>query len=284
MDTMENITEKIIIDTPSDIQKQDFEHPSAYIRHFKEVIQLVITNQTSLFTEIEQDLLTSFLDLPIPEQCLLTRMLLRQGIWLRADRLSAAFPAAVVDASILHELENTSSEEEKNPIDKGREYLLKRCIVSLQTHPKTYLACLDSKAHWTEGWEAMNACLTVDEIKDVYHKLTRKKAKGTRASILNELFVHMTTSKDLFGRPLPLVTAIHTVLSTRSNSSMKDTTLQPTHLLLHLSPQILNVFRRAQRLIQVPSMLSMYGHGRAASVQRPLPFNAAMLTIFGKVL
>ena len=35
---------------------------------------------------------------------------------------------------------------------------------------------------------------------------------------------------------------------------------------------------------QVPSLLSIYGaQGRSASVQSPLPFNAAMLSIFGKI-
>lgn len=78
------------------------------------------------------------------------------------------------------------------------------------------------------------------------------------------------------------------ILSATSNSSGKkngnaDSASSPKVVIVRLTEAITELFRRTQRLVQVPSMLSEYGHGRAASVRYPLPFNAAVLTIYGKV-
>lgn len=124
----------------------------------------------------------------------------------------------------------------------------------------------------------------------LYSSFALSVGRSPRDVMLNDIFQHMNTSTDLFRRPLPLVNTIHSVLaakfaaSTQPNKTKGYRKIDSTcPLIVRVPPDVCALFRRAQRLMQVPSMLSVYGHGRAASVRYPLPFNAAVLTIYGKV-
>lgn len=108
--------------------------------------------------------------------------------------------------------------------------------------------------------------------------------------MLNNLYNHMSTSTDLFGRPLSLAKTLLATLAARGAAdsklkhSVQETKTPSVSLIVQINPDVCATFRRNQRLVQVPSLLSVYSHGRAATVRQPLPFNAAMLTLFGKVI
>lgn len=291
-------------------------HPTAYVRHFRELVDLAVTHQAALFSCAEIETLRSFISLDEPCQCVFSRMIMRQGPWLRVDKLQNCFPMHLLrpegSCCSADTFDSVDNLKECYPIDPMSLLTTSLCTLEQQWR---HLMVLSTAMCWRDGWGAMAACLTVEEIKEVYNKLTLKKAKGyfenidllfqnyliflfikfsNRSSVLNSIYSHMTKSKDLFGRPLPLIGTIHAVLGAKvtsiavggqagkiKNGGGQSEASRP--FIVRLTPQISDLFRRAQRLVQVPSMLSVYGHGRAASVQYPLPFNAAVLTIYGKV-
>lgn len=141
-----------------------WEHPSLYVHHLKEAISLTASNQSELFADSEIVAMKSFLNLDDASQCLFARMIMRQGPWLRTDKLGNCFPRWV-------RVQNDSE-------DFSTSSLLSSSLDSLRS--AGYVTFLLATSHWSDGWRAMGSCCTVDEIKDVYYKLTLKKAKGYR--------------------------------------------------------------------------------------------------------
>ena len=113
---------------------------------------------------------------------------------------------------------------------------------------------LSASDHWSTAWMAAANCLNVDELKEVYFKIALDKAKGTRDQILNQIHARMTTSRDLFGRPLPLVAVILAVMekepfnSTVSGRSRQGVAPVSVPVIIRVRPAVLALFRRAQRL------------------------------------
>lgn len=159
---------------------QRWEHPSAYVRHFRELVSLTVENQAALFTAKELRILGSFLSLDEAAQCLFSRLIMRQGPWLRVDKLSNCFPKHMLSTHNEDVAETSEAViDTDNDTEERAIALLFSSIIALEQNTECpYLLSLTASMPWLDGWHAMGSCLTVDEMKEIYYKLTLKKAKG----------------------------------------------------------------------------------------------------------
>jgi hypothetical protein len=128
---------------------------SAYVRYFLQLVDLTVRNQKALFSDIELKSLLLFQnDLDEASRTVFSRLLMRQGPWVRVDRLQS---------SLSHHV--CASPNEFNEIIK-------------RLYAAGLIELFSDKLHWISSWLACSSCLSVEELRDVYFKLSLTKAKG----------------------------------------------------------------------------------------------------------
>ena len=133
--------------------------PSAYVRYFKELVELTTSNQRALFDESSLSYLEKFSSLDETAQSVFARMMMRQGPWLRISSLSNYLPRHLATD----------------------ETLLIGTLQYLQSIALVEFLGLD--APWSTAWVVAASCLTADEIREICQKLTLSKPKGYRQTI-----------------------------------------------------------------------------------------------------
>jgi hypothetical protein len=124
---------------------------SAYVRYFLQLVDLTVSNQRDLFSDVELRSLISFQnDLDEASRAVFSRLLMRQGPWVRVDRLQSSL---------------------SNHLSEFNSIIKRLCAVGL-------IELFSDKLHWISAWLACSSCLSVDELRDVSFKLSLTKAKG----------------------------------------------------------------------------------------------------------
>jgi hypothetical protein len=127
-----------------------------YLRILKESLSYILESQSSsLFSSDDLQWCHRTLhNLPELSQCLLSRLILREGIWQRSDRIINCIPR-----------------DEENPIEaleKGLEGLLEH----------DFIEKLKKETSLSDVWMIITSCLFLDELKILHENLSKKKAKG----------------------------------------------------------------------------------------------------------
>jgi hypothetical protein len=142
------------MDAELQVQPHWSEQPSAYVRYFRELVELTASNQRALFDEHSLSYHEKFSSLDEVAQSVFARMMMRQGPWLRVSSLTNYLPRQMA----------------------GDEILLIETLECLQSSGLVEFLRLD--AAWSTAWTAAASCLTADEIREICQKLTLQKPKG----------------------------------------------------------------------------------------------------------
>ena len=121
-----------------------------YVKCFEDVLKLIIERENCLFFTDELNRMKKFFLLDYSAKILVTRVLLRKGPWFRVDKLSYYMSEA--------------HEEDRIP----------QTIAIVNALSDEYLIPLAMDSSIPEILDAMNCCMSLDEIRKIYYVIYKK--------------------------------------------------------------------------------------------------------------
>lgn len=253
---------------------------SAYVLVFREALRIAVEHHSDIFDEASLSLMTKCLALGEESQSLLSRIMLRKHSWVRSSSLVKYIDVWFVEEEIM---ESNGQGDEENDVGKdAKSSMTKLQDVISELSASGFLHVLHNSLgppliKFGDCWDAIRQCLNLDELKEL-GTILHCSANQKRDDILAEIFVKTKTQKNMWGASLE--NDIPKFINMAIKASLKKKNIDQSLQLVRVNPDVVEMYRRVQRLVQISSTLVTHG---SSTLMHASSFNAPLMVAFDKV-